>query len=61
MGVTHTCSVLAVVLVEFDQDWGGDHQEVSEWGGDGVGHHREALTQSTQTLEGEKKKVLWTW
>lgn len=45
-----TWSVLAVVLVKLDQHGRGHHQEVSEGHGDRVGHHREALTQTTKAL-----------
>lgn len=46
-----TWGVLAVVLVKLDQHGRGHHQEVSEGHCDGMGHHREALAQATQTLE----------
>lgn len=46
-----TWGVLAVVFVKLHQHGGGHHQEVPEGHGDGVGHHGEALAQTTQALE----------
>lgn len=47
--VTWYC-VLAVVFVQLHQDRRGHHQKISEGRGDRMGNHREALTQTTQTL-----------
>lgn len=43
-----------MVFVELHQHRGGHHQEVSEGHGDGVGHHGEALAQTTQALKSTK-------
>lgn len=45
-----TWGVLAVVLVQFDQNWRRHHQEVTQRHGDRVRHHRKALAQTTQAL-----------
>lgn len=42
-----TWGVLAVVLVQFYQNWRRHHQEVTQRHGDRVRHHRKALTQTT--------------
>lgn len=44
-----------MVFVKLHQNRRGHHQEVSEGHGDGVGHHREALTQTAQTLKKETR------
>lgn len=46
-----TWSVLAVVFVQLHQNRRGHRQEVSQGHGDRVGHHRKALTQTTQPLK----------
>lgn len=53
-----TRRVLAVVLVELHQDRRRNHQEVSEGHGDGVGHHREPLTQPAQALRHTHTQVM---
>lgn len=50
-----TWGVLAVVFIQFYQNWRGHHQEVTQRHSDGVRHHRKALTQTTQAL---KKQTL---
>lgn len=40
-----------MVFVQLHQHRRGNHQEVSQGHGDGVGDHRKALTQTTQTLK----------
>lgn len=41
-----TWGVLAVVFVQFHQNWRRHHQEVPQRHGDRVRHHRKALTQT---------------
>lgn len=51
-----TCAVLAVILVEFDEDRGRNHQEIPERGCGRVGNYWEPLTQATQTLKGRERQ-----
>ena len=46
-----TWSVLAVVLVELDQNRRGHHEEIPQGRGDRVGDYGEPLAQTTQALE----------
>lgn len=50
-----TCAVLAVVLVEFDENRRGNHQEISQGGCGRVSHNWKPFTKATQTLEHSKR------
>lgn len=55
-----TCAALAVILVEFYKNRGGNHQEVSERGRGRVSHNWKPFTQTPQALRqrGEKERNL---
>lgn len=51
-----TRAVLAVVLVELDENGGGNHQEISQRGCGRVSHHRKPLAQAAQALRHSKRQ-----
>lgn len=53
-----TCAVLAVILVEFYKNRGGNNQEISERGRGRVSHNWKPLTKATQPLKQSKRQSI---